>query len=259
MDMFHHLSAARRVSPVDRRTFVSRAGQTVAGLALLPLVAPLGPLLAGPGRSIAVARAGAWTFLLKHLKALSKAVTYGVVTDSVSQWVTSLSASQKDRVDSGNGDLVQRGYLNPLGRSLPIYGENEKSLHCVYYPVLSPDELNGIVPFYDFCSCTCRALLATPSIFGLGQAAADFGQENGFDGAQVAAYMIPDKQHSASYGKFADSYTTPDRFVSENNTRVRVNYQRQSADLGDVRVVAKIDHLKGTKTIFDASYVVRLA
>jgi hypothetical protein len=186
---------------------------------------------------------------------MGEAVGYGLIANAVYDWLRSLSATQRAHVRADCRKLVTYGYIDPLRRQVPVYAANAGG-HCAYHPVLYPDQMNGLVSFYDFCRWQVNACLAVPSILGIKNAVKEYCQDTGADPYRAAASFVPDRQRSASFGHFGRSYARADEYVSRDLTRVRVNYRRRARNLGEVRVIASINHLRGTRRIFDGSYLV---
>jgi hypothetical protein len=226
--------------PVPRRTFLASSTLAVSSL-VLPRVN-----LFAAAPMIVVPRADQWGFFWNLLKRFGRDVFYDVVAPGIGNWFTRLGQEQRQAVSAGNTDLVQRGFFDPAATQRPIYGDGGTSPRCVYYPAELNDgkQRNGAAPFYDFCTCTCRAVLAVPTMTGLTAAAQDL-RGGGWSTRDVSQALVPDHQTARSFGTFEDPYQTPDTYTSEDNTRVTVNYDTDGGDRGEVRVLAVRDNGTG--------------
>lgn len=189
---------------------------------------------------VTIAYPGQWAFFRGILTQLASRLYYGVIAPNIERWLPNLEDHQQTRVAADSSALSQRGYYDPRSYTqLPIYGENQSSSHCVYFPVDRPGEaeIDGIAPFYDFCTCECKAQLAAPTLFALERAAGQL-QNYGYNSGQVANCLVPDRQNSTSFGLFQNSYERPDRYVAEDGTNVYANYQRTGATEAQVHFAA---------------------
>ena len=240
------------VSPIQRRNFLTTATKLAAGAALWPkdVFGSFG------GNPVTIVERGQWGFLLRIAAELGEQVSYGLITNALYDWLVSLRAAQRQQVQTQNRQLANAGYVDPATRSGPVYAANTAA-RCVYFPVLYPDELNGLASFYDFCTHQVNARIATPSLFGLRQAAADYRQDRGASAQNASDCFIPIRQQSASMGYFGYTYVRPDEYRTRNNSVVQVQYTRRAANLGEIRVIASNDNLRsGNRRFFDRSYLV---
>lgn len=225
----------------------SAGGAGVSSSALLPI--PTGILPAAP--AVLVPLGGVrGEFLRRLLRLLSGAIDYTAVASDIISWFPRLSASEQTKVRNDHYELVTRGYLDPaLEPATSVFGSRGSS-KCVYYPAdhATASASDGVAPFYDFCECTCRAQLASPSILGLASAAKDLASM-GNSPAVVSGCLIPDSQSSASMGLWNRYYSRPDTYVSENGTRVSVNYEPDQYNQPCVAVRALYDFPTGTQDL----------
>jgi hypothetical protein len=232
------------INPMSRRNFMIRGAMGTAGLMLFP------------SKLVEASSPGGWGWLLSALGSLATNVGYNLLSNYLTEWIRALTADQQRLVQMYNVQIVNRGYYNPYDYRVPVYGRS--SQRCAFYPIYYPDNINGLAAFYDFCTGRYNAALAAPSVMGLQYAAKDLVNDEGFAPSEVAQTILPQLQHSASYGLFNNSYNNSD-FCTTTNGSVEMNYKRTASDAGEVRVVAKRNNLRGTRTILDNTYEMNLA
>jgi hypothetical protein len=216
----------------------------------LPALVTVVPLDGAPGE-----------FLRRVLRFLASSIRYVEVAQNIAQWFPALNQTQRTKVHSDHALLQARGYEDPGAKpDTSIFGSGG-SRRCVYYPADRRGEsaADGIAPFYDFCTCTCVAQLAAPTMVGLQNAAIDLIQA-GNSPPTVSRCLVPDRnQSSTSFGLWRQYYSAPDRYVAEDGTRVAVNYEPVN-NTPSIRVTAVRDNLSGTTmTLLDRNYAVELS
>jgi hypothetical protein len=240
---------------MDRRSFLAAGSMSAVALSLPSPGRLLLPLRA---ERLIVVEPGSWNVLWDLVRRLARPVAYEALS-VVSEWLTALQPNERGSVSTGNTELQRQGYGD--ASASPTYGENGHN-RCVYYPVgyMHRHELDGIVPFYDFCTCTCKAQLATPTMMGLTYAAEDLVQA-GIRPLDVAQMMIPDRQVQQAVSstpgpaRFGATYSTPDYYLSEDGTRVYAGYERIASDRGEVTVIARRDN---EETLLNRTYTVAI-
>lgn len=252
MKVIEVISEKQYVDMKSRRGFITNGTMAMLGLAAFPLTTIATPQVP-------------WSTLARALGILATNIGYGVIGNTVYDYIKSWNSQQKSTLEQKEQELRRKGFSDTS--TSQVYGSSDKRRYInnyspyIFYPVLynNGNGINGIVPYFYYDQVRdyygnvwggyrCNCALAAPSIVALGEFAARL--DNPSD-------LLPygqNSQQSASYGFYNRPYDQPDIYNTTQNGKVAIAYEPTRVNRGEVRVIYKKPGAKPIAETYGIAY-----